>query len=105
MVQLETNVFFFVEYFPEDGHKRGRNMQQEYHMPDLFFLTMAQKPPQWGKASSVSRTPDHTQLDTPHSTGLLWTGDQPNAETSTWQHTTLTTDSYPCPRRDSNPQS
>jgi hypothetical protein len=22
--------------------------------------------------------------DTPHSVGLLWTGDQPDAETSTW---------------------
>jgi len=28
-----------------------------------------------------------------------------DAETSTWQHTTLTTDRYPCPRYDSNPQS
>ena len=28
-----------------------------------------------------------------------------HAETSTWQHTTLTTDKYPCPRWDSNPRS
>jgi hypothetical protein len=28
---------------------------------------------------------DHTQ--TPHSVGLLWTSDQPDAETSNWQHT------------------
>jgi hypothetical protein len=35
----------------------------------------------------------------------LWKSDRPNAETSTWQHTTLTTDRYPCPRLDSNPQS
>jgi hypothetical protein len=27
--------------------------------------------------------------DTPHSVGLLWTGLQPDAETSNWQHTTL----------------
>jgi hypothetical protein len=39
------------------------------------------------------------------SVGLLWTNDQPVAETSTWQHTTLTTDRHPRPRRDSNPQS
>jgi hypothetical protein len=26
--------------------------------------------------------------NTPHSVGLLWTGDQPDAETSTWQHNT-----------------
>jgi len=30
--------------------------------------------------------------DTPHSVGLFWTSDQPDAETSTWQHATLTTD-------------
>jgi len=28
--------------------------------------------------------------DTPHSVGLLWTSNQPDAETSTWKHTTLT---------------
>jgi hypothetical protein len=38
--------------------------------------------------------------DTPHSVGLLWTSEQPVAETSTWQHTTLTRDRHPCPRRD-----
>jgi hypothetical protein len=43
--------------------------------------------------------------DTPHSVGILWTSDQPVAETSTWQHTTLTRDRHPCPRRGSNPQS
>jgi len=47
---------------------------------------------------------DHTLLYTPHSIGLLWTSDQPDAETSTWQHPTLTTDRYPCPRRDSKPK-
>jgi hypothetical protein len=41
----------------------------------------------------------HT-LDTPQSVGLLWTRDQLVAETSTWQHTTLTTDKHPCPRWD-----
>ena len=44
--------------------------------------------------------------DTPHSVGLLWTSDQTNAETSTWQHTALTRERqrHPCPWRDSNPQ-
>jgi len=37
--------------------------------------------------------------------GLLWTSDQLVAETSTWQHTTLTTDKYPRHRWDSNPRS
>ena len=31
------------------------------------------------------------------SVGLFWTSDQPDAETSTWQQTILTTDKHPCP--------
>ena len=46
-----------------------------------------------------------THNDEPQSEGLLWTSDQPVAETCTWQHTTLTTDKHPCPRWDSNPRS
>jgi len=42
---------------------------------------------------------------TPHTVGLLWTSDQPDAQISICQHTTITTDRPPCPRRDSNPQS
>ena len=34
--------------------------------------------PQWAKASSLSRIHDHTQLNTSHSVGLLWTSDQPD---------------------------
>ena len=49
--------------------------------------------------------PSRSHSDTPHSVGLLWTSDQPVAETSTRQHTTLTKDRHPRPRRDSNPQS
>jgi hypothetical protein len=43
--------------------------------------------------------------ETQHTLWIPWTSDQPDAETSTWQHTTLTEDKHPCPRRDSNPQS
>ena len=48
-----------------------------------------------------------THNDAPQSVGLLWTSDQFVAETSTWQHTTLTTDKHPCPPNgwDSNPRS
>ena len=45
--------------------------------------------------SSFTRFLDHIQLDTPQSVGLLWTSDQLVAETSTRQHTTLTTDRHP----------
>jgi hypothetical protein len=43
--------------------------------------------------------------DTIHSVSLLWTSDWTLADTSTSQHTTLTRDKHPCPRRNSNPQS
>jgi hypothetical protein len=46
-----------------------------------------------------------THNDAPQSVEPLWTSDQLVAENSTWQHTTLTTDQYPCPRWDSNPRS
>jgi hypothetical protein len=44
-------------------------------------------------------------MATPHSAGPLWTSDQPDAKIFAWQHTTLTRDRHPCPRRDLNPQS
>jgi len=43
-------------------------------------------------------------LDTPLPVALLWTSDQPDLETSTWQHTTLTRDRNPWRRWDSNLQ-
>jgi hypothetical protein len=55
------------------------------------------KPPLWD--SSI------THSDKSHCIDLLWTSDQPVAETSTWQHTTFKRIKYPCSRRDSNPQS
>jgi hypothetical protein len=42
---------------------------------------------------------------TPHSVGLLWTSDQPDAETTAWQHTTFTRDVHPCLWLDSNTRS
>ena len=56
---------------------------------DLFYLLTA------GSDSycctwSCSMTQTHT-----HSVRLLWTSDRPTAETSTWQHTTLTQTSMP----------
>ena len=57
------------------------------------------------RVSSLSRLHCQTLWDTSHSVGLLWKSDKPQAEISTWQHTTLTTDRHPCHRRDSNQQS
>jgi len=49
----------------------------------------------------VARSHSHT----PNSVELLWMRDQPDAETSTWQHTTLTRNRHPYPGWYSNPQS
>jgi len=68
----------------------------------IFFFTAAQQPPV-GHGLIIENSISHS--DTPQSVGLLWTNDQPEAATSPWHHTTLTTDIYPRPRRDSNPQS
>jgi len=46
-----------------------------------------------------------THNDASQSVGLLWTSDQSVAETSAWQHTTLTTDKHPCLWWDSHPRS
>ena len=46
-----------------------------------------------------------THNDAPQSVELLWTSGQPDAETSTCQHTKHTRNNHPCPRRVSNPQS
>jgi len=69
-----------------------------------YFFTMVQQPPPSGPNPLIIED-SWSHSDTPHSVGLLWTSDRPVAGTSTWQHTTLTTDTHPCPRRDSNPQS
>jgi len=38
--------------------------------------------PYWVRISPLWRLHDHTPLDTPQSVGVLWTSDQPDAETS-----------------------
>jgi len=45
-----------------------------------------------GGGISSSRLRDH--IVTLHSVGILWTIDQPDAETSTWHHATLPRDSH-----------
>jgi hypothetical protein len=55
--------------------------------------------PQFAKASSLA---SRSHSDTSHLVGLLWTNDQPDEETSTWQHTR---EKHPCIWLDSNPHS
>jgi hypothetical protein len=61
---------------------------QQNNNNNIFFPYGSTAP--WGpRPRHCTTLHDHT-LDTPHSVGLLWTRDQQVAETSTWQHTTLT---------------
>jgi hypothetical protein len=64
---------------------------------------MAQQP-QVGQGL-LNTEASRSQSDTSRSVGLLWTSDEPNVETSTWQNTTHTRDIHPCHRWNSNPQS
>ena len=62
---------------------------------------MAQQPPV-GSRPPHSRGFYITHNDAPQSIGFPWTSDQLVAETSTWQHTTPTTNIH-VPQWDSNP--
>jgi hypothetical protein len=64
---------------------------------------MAQQPLVGQGLLIVKASQSHS--DTPHSVGLLWMSDQPVAETSAFQHTTLARDRHPFPQRDLNLQS
>jgi hypothetical protein len=63
----------------------------------FFTLPYISPPPQWCCSPPVGQglpiiKASRSHSDTSHSVELLWTRDQPNTETSTWQHTTLTSD-------------
>jgi hypothetical protein len=76
---------------------------------ECIFLLPGRNGLWWTKAFSLSRMHNHTHTHTmsvitPHSVGLLWTSDLPNAETSTLQNTTLTTNIHaPCGIQTHNP--
>jgi len=69
----------------------------------LLISPMAQKPLVGQGVLVFEASRSHS--DTPQSVGLLWTSDQPDADTSTWQHTTITWHKHPCLQQDSYPHS
>jgi len=71
------------------------------HEACLFYKAQQ---PLVGQGSLLIVAP-RSHLDTPHSVGIRWTSYHPDAETSTWQHTTLKRDKHPCLHgiRTSNP--
>ena len=76
-------------------------LYQFLHSPYIIIFFVAQEPPV-GQGLFMFQT-SWSHSDTPHSEALIWTSDQLVAETTTWQHTTLTRDRHPWSRRDSNP--
>ena len=69
------------------------NVQERQFIVNKFktrFLTTVQQPP--GGQGLLIIEDSRSHPDTSHSVGLLWMSDQLDAETSTWQHTTLPTD-------------
>ena len=76
---------------------------KQYQIRSWILCFLWRNSPTLARTASVWRFLDHKE--TTHSLGLLWTRDRPVAETSTWQHTTLTRDRHPCPQRDSKPLS
>jgi len=59
--------------------------------------------PQWAMASSFLKFLGHTQRRT--TVGRTSLDEWSARRRDNWQHTTLTTDIHPCPRRNWNPQS
>jgi hypothetical protein len=86
-------------------YKRKARTYQLCHLDETWTgcFYMARQPLVGKGLLIIEASRSHS--DTPHSVELLWTSDQPDAGTSTWQNATLTTDRYPCSWRDSNPQS
>ena len=86
---------------PRHSMSNLRNVRSTWIVCFFFFRgavtpTVPGPPRYWGFTISLRLTTfGRTPLDEC----------QPDAETSTWQHTTLTRDTHPCLWRDSNPQS
>jgi len=77
-----------------------RNFRNEYGWPppdvllnrrsrNLVTISIPQTPPVGQDLLIIEVSRSHS--DTPQSVGLLWTSDQPDSETSTWQQTTHNT--------------
>jgi len=102
-----SRLFIFVyiqELFAIAFSKRGITREfQISTMGHLISCFMAPEPLVGQALLIIEASRSHS--DTPHSIGLLWMSDQPEAETCTWQNTALTRDRSPCPRLESNPQS
>jgi len=108
---LKTS-FFYVGIFLCQRDTEGRVIEKIIRKTVIgypkgyckLFVCLWRDDLQWASFFSFTRFLDHTQRHT--TVGRTpWTSDQLVVETTTWQHTSFTTDKYPCHRWDSNPQS
>jgi len=83
-----------------DTHHSPLSYQKEQYY-SVFFVALR---PKAGYCLLIHYISKSLYNDAPPSVGLLWTSYQLFAETSTWQHTTLTSERHPCPQRNLNPQ-
>jgi hypothetical protein len=72
---------FQTEYFTECDLVLPISNILSFLKGHIFFLPKAQQP--LGGLGLLIFEASRLHLDTPHSVGLLWTSDQPDAETST----------------------
>jgi len=74
---LQTAVFIFHSLHIWTNLSGART--SHVNITGIFFFFHDMTHSYWARASSLSRLHDHTQFDTPHSVGLLWTSDRPVA--------------------------
>jgi hypothetical protein len=77
-------------------YSRRRSDSWTTNIGDLFVIFFRGATVHRGPRSPSYRSFMITCNDVPHSVGLLWAKDQPDADTCTWQHTKLTRDWHPC---------
>ena len=85
-----------------------RELMKHWMQPAVIFLVISFPP--HGAASPSGLGPSNFEASrwhsvTSHSVELLWASDQPNTDTCTWKHVTITRERLACLRRDSNPKS
>ena len=68
-----------------------------------FLFPVLLRPIFAARTSLIEVSRSHS--DTPHTVGILWTSDHPDAETSNSQYTAVTRDKHLCPRPVANSQS
>jgi hypothetical protein len=77
------------------------SLPQNFRLTDLFFPMEQQ--PLLGQGLLIIEA-SRSRSDAPHSVGLLWTSDDPDAETLPGNTQQSQKTRHSCPRWDSNPQ-